>query len=125
MGREATNRLYRYLRWMARILSVLYLAFFLFMLIAHLAEDRGQFLELTLREGLGFLFIGVLFVGYLLAWRWATLGGALGVFATIAFRIVIDAPALMLVAMAFPGLLFLLSQSHRPAWIRRPGRREQ
>jgi hypothetical protein len=123
MEHETTHRRYGYLRWAARILSVLYLAFFLFMFTGHVVEDWGQFLALTLREGLGFLFIGVLFVGYLLAWKRETLGGALGVFATIAFRIVIDAPILMLVAMAFPGLLFLLSQSHRFFQIGAPGRR--
>ena len=109
MSHETPSRISRLLRWTARILSMLYLAFFLFMLIAHLVEDPGQFAALTFREGLGFLFVGVLFVGYLLGWKWEILGGALGVVATIAFSVAIGNPGPLLLILPIPGFLYLSS----------------
>ncbi|MHC4086198.1 MAG: DUF7670 domain-containing protein [Planctomycetota bacterium] len=108
ISHEATNRICRYLRWTARILSLLYLAFFLFMLTAHLVSDGMGSSAFTVPERLGFLFIGVLFVGYLMAWKWETLGGAIGVLATIGFHLAVGGGVILLLIMAFPGVLFLL-----------------
>ena len=79
------------------------------MLVADLPPGGEPSGALTFREGLGFLFVAVLFVGYILAWKWEALGGALGIAATVAFRVAIDAPVLMLLIMAAPGLLYLSS----------------
>ena len=94
------------LRWTARILSMFCLAYSFFLLIAELVRDWQQIL--TFREGLPLLSLGVLVVGYLLAWKWEPLGGALGVAATIAFGVSIDVGVVMPMIMAIPGFLFLL-----------------
>jgi len=102
----------RVLRYLARGISTCYLALFVFMSIASLMGDWQEGWtspELTFREGLGFLFAGIFFLGYSLAWKWEVLGGVLGIVATVAFRAAIDVPAVMLLIMVIPGFLYLSS----------------
>ena len=105
---ENLGRISGTLRWAARVLSSLYLAFFLSMLVGDvlLGEETSP---LTSREGLGFLFVAILFAGYILPWKWEVWGGALGIAATAAFGVAINTLVLLLLTVAAPGLLYLSS----------------
>ena len=96
------------LRWTARVLSSLYLAFFLSMIVGNLLTGE-EVVAPTFSEGLGFLCAAVLFGGYILGWKREAWGGAIGLAAIVAFRVAIDAPALMLLTVAVPRFLYLAS----------------
>jgi len=104
------------LRWTARILSVSYLAFFLFMLTAHLlGEPTGH--VFTFREGLSFACIGAYFAGCLLGWRKEVLGGALAMAAIVGLVLSLGTtvadltnPRMLLVLwLGLPACLYLLA----------------
>ena len=108
MSYETTNRNSGSFRWTVRILSILYLAFFLFMLTAHLVPDGGNLLHSRFLKD----WASYSLESYSLAIFWhgngTILGGALGVVATIGFQFAVGGVVILRLIMAFPGFLFLL-----------------
>ncbi|MEZ6060063.1 MAG: hypothetical protein R3C19_06860 [Planctomycetaceae bacterium] len=104
---DEINWLAQSLKWSARLVSSGYLAFFLFMLIAHLIPPGEPFGTLTLRESLGFVFVGVYFLGNLIAWKAQGPGAGIGLAGVIGFCFAV-APKLHLpLWMVVPCLLYL------------------
>lgn len=92
------------IRWIARIVGLLYIAFFLLMLIGEGMSPA----KLTFHEGLGFVFIFIYFVGLILAWKWEGVGGWIAIGGTIGWAVAIEEYSLLTVIMAAPAILFLI-----------------
>lgn len=107
---QKPTRLIFYLRWVARLGSLLSLAFLLLFFFG----EEMNFSQLTNSEIVGLLFFPVgITVGMLLGWRWETVGGALTVLSLLAFYKVMYAASgrfpegIWFALFALPGLLFL------------------
>jgi len=97
------------LKWSARLISVGYLAFFLFMLVAHLTPGGEPFGKLILVESLAFLFVGVYFTGNLIGWKTESLGGAIGLAGVLGFVFAANPKLHLPTYMIVPCLLFIAS----------------
>ena len=96
------------IRWIARIVGLLYLAFFLLMLIGEELSSSQESNPLTVSAWLGFVFVFIYFVGLILAWKWEGIGGLIAIGGTIGFFVTIQKYSLMILIMAAPALLFLI-----------------
>ena len=93
------------LRKAARASGALYLAYFFLIATARFLSFETQAPWKTDERGV--TLTSVVFVAYVLAWRWPGLGGALGLGATLMFHRLEDLPMLGLIIMGGPGLLHL------------------
>ncbi len=107
------NWLAQTLKWSARLVSSGYLAFFLFMLIAHLIPPGEPLGTLTLRESLGFVFVGVYFLGNLIAWKTEELGAGIGLAGVVGFCFAVDPKIHLPLWMVMPCLLYLATAAMR------------
>jgi hypothetical protein len=111
------------IRWMARLCAILAVVLIVAM---QLVPDpaTGTFAAPTIEQAILALFMpGLLVVGFILAWRWETLGGALIIASFPLFVLAIwvlqgtwlpvGVVALMWLLLGLPGVLFWLS-----AWLR-------
>ena len=96
------------IRWVARIVGLLYIAFFLLMFIGESLSSSQETNSMTLREGLGFVFVFIFFAGLILAWKWEGIGGFIALGGTIGWTIAIQAYSLITVIIAAPAILFLI-----------------
>ncbi len=110
--REHENSFLFYLRWAARLASVVCLAI---ILLFFLGEGFGA-AQIGAREWLGFLFfpLGV-FVGLVLAWKKEGLGGMINIFAVLGFYLIYGWllsgsfwQGWALIPFLIPGILFVL-----------------
>lgn len=121
---QKTSKLIVVLRWVARLGSLVSLAFLLLFFFG----EEMNLSQLTTAEILGLLFFPVgITVGMLLGWHWETLGGAVTVLSLLAFYKVMYAASgrfpegIWFALFALPGLLFLycgLSRRHTTRIIR-------
>ncbi len=101
------------IRWIARVWSLLSVAFILLMFLGEIfTEGFGTFNNIG--EAISFLFfpLGVT-VGMIIAWKWEGLGGFITTGSLIASNITWlltygQLYPLMIDALAFPGLLFII-----------------
>ena len=105
------NRSITIIRWTARIVGLLYIAFFLLMLIGEGLSSSQESNPLTVSAWLGFVFVFIYFVGLILAWKWEGIGGLIAIGGTIGFFVTIQEYSLLTVIMAVPALLFLVCWS--------------
>lgn len=98
------------LRWLARLGSLVSVAFLLLFLFG----EEMNLSEISFVEGIGLFFFPFgITVGMLLAWRWETLGGAITVLSLLAFYGVMYADrgtfpdGIWFMLFALPGLMFL------------------
>ena len=110
IGQLIPNRFITLLRWLARLSSLVSLAFLLLFFFG----EEMTFAQLTSSEILGLLFFPIgITVGMLLGWRWEVLGGCLTVLSLLAFYKVMYAAngrfpeGIWFSLFAFPGLIFL------------------
>ena len=110
MGNQKNkNRTVTIIRWIARILGVLFIAFFLLMFIGEELSSKQETSSIAVRELIGLVFDFVYFVGLILAWKWEGLGGLIAAIGLIAFAVTIpDAAILAYTIMAVPVILFLI-----------------
>ncbi len=102
MSSKITKTMTRILHTAAGFLTAIYLAIFLILMVGKLESP-----EWTFTEGLCCLFVGIMFIGYLLAFKKTMLGSVIGLAATIAFCIAIGSPGPFIVILPIPGILFL------------------
>ena len=108
-NKKSKNRTVTILRWIARILGVLYIAFFLLMFIGEELSSNQESNPIAARELMGLVFDFVYFVGLIVAWKWEGLGGLIAAIGLVAFAITIpDAAILAYTIMAVPVILFLV-----------------
>ncbi|KPL00500.1 MAG: hypothetical protein AMJ91_04435 [candidate division Zixibacteria bacterium SM23_73_3] len=108
------NRTISVIRWIARILSIISIAFILLMVVPQLFCPQ-ETNPLTLGEIVGLFFFpfGV-FIGLIIAWKWEGLGGMIAVGSVICFHVtmLISGGSLdinpFIEGTAVPGLLFLI-----------------
>lgn len=82
--------------WSARILSLLVIGFSLFMFVGYrFFHDSGEPNPLSTQAIVEFVFVGIGFIGLLLAWKWEILGA------------VISLLGFALLCMIFPVVLIL------------------
>ena len=104
------------IRWVARIWSILSIAFFLVMAIGEgfFARDSADFS--SMRDKIAFTFFPIgIFLGLILSWRWEGIGGVIVIGSIFAFYLTLwlydgklpRGPYFAL--LATPGLLFLVS----------------
>ena len=107
-NKKSKNRTVTILRWIARILGVLYIAFFLLMFIGEELSSNQESNPIAARELMGLVFDFVYFVGLIVAWKWEGLGGLIAAIGLVAFAITIpDAAILAYTIMAVPVILTL------------------
>ena len=99
------------LRWIARIWSIVSIAFVSFFVIAHIIGSEGFGTLNSLSEVVQFLcFPSGISIGMILAWKWEGLGGFITTGSIIAFHVI--RPDLIFDAgidgLAAPGILFLV-----------------
>ncbi|NIM98662.1 MAG: hypothetical protein GTO24_11465 [candidate division Zixibacteria bacterium] len=107
------NRTVTIIRWIARILSIISVAFLLIMVVPQLFSPQ-QSKPLAFGETVGLFFfpLGVC-IGLIIAWKWEGLGGMIAVGGAICFHVtmLITGGSLdinpFIEALAVPGLLFL------------------
>jgi hypothetical protein len=98
----------RILNWLARIWSIVSIAFILiFFLGSLLGPDKGGENDPSI---LMFVFFPIgLLIGLILAWKWKFTGGLIAVLSIILFHLTIEPEFnLFIELLAFPGLLFLI-----------------
>ena len=102
------------LRWIARIWSILGVAFLLFMLIGHVfGESKGITPTLSELVELLFFIVGIP-VGLIVALKWELIGGLIAVASLTAFHItyLVNRGQIELIpfvdGLAVPGFLFLI-----------------
>ena len=79
-----------YIRWTARIISSLLLAFFIFIIIAHVFSDEGsKFVELPFREQAILSLLLLEMVGLGIAWKWEIIGAVVTLAAHILFQVLL------------------------------------
>ncbi len=105
---KSKNQIIPIIRWIARIVGLLYIAFFLLMLIGEGLSSSQETNLLTFRAGLGFVFVFIFFAGLILAWKWEGIGGLVAIGGTIGFSVTIQEYSMMILIMAAPALLFLV-----------------
>ncbi|TWU29834.1 hypothetical protein Pla144_06130 [Bythopirellula polymerisocia] len=104
------SRVAIWFRWAGRILSLLFLGFFLFMLIAHLVPGaERQFGPLSFHDRLSFTCIALMFMGYLVAWKWQAIGGLIGLAAAAVLGFMTNISLPMFFLIGVPGLAYLFS----------------
>ncbi len=107
-SKQNQSRIITIIRWIARIVGLLYIAFFLLMLIGEGLSSSQETNPLTFRAGLAFVFVFIYFAGLILAWKWEGIGGWVAIGGTIGFFVTIQEYSLMIFIMATPALLFLV-----------------
>ena len=105
---KSKSRLVTIIRWIARILGVLFIAFFLLMFIGEELSSNQETNPIAARELIGLVFVFVYFVGLILAWKWEGLGGIIAAIGLIAFAILIPNALILAFVMAVPAILFLI-----------------
>lgn len=98
------------IRWIARIWSLLSIAFILYMVIGHLFGSEPQTINST-KDILAFSFFPTdVLIGLLIAWKWEGLGGIITI-GSVAGLYVLRPDLignLLIGAVAAPGILFLV-----------------
>jgi len=99
-------------RWIARIVGIVVLAFLLFFVLADLLNKDSGDSPLPLQDKVAFIFFPLsTIVGLGLAWRWEGLGGLItiaGLIGLLTIRPDLFSSPLLMAIIAIPGLLFLL-----------------
>ena len=101
------------IRWIARILSALFVVFILFFLLADLfgKEETGGGV-LSAKDGITFFFFPIsTIVGLVIAWNWERMGGlitVLGLIGLVTIRPDLLSSFFLIGIVAIPGLLFIL-----------------
>jgi hypothetical protein len=111
---KSKNRTVTIIRWIARILSIMSVAFLLIMVVPQLLNPQ-QSKTLTFGEIVGLFFfpLGVC-VGLIIAWKWEGQGGVIAVGSVICFHVtmLITGGSLdinpFIEGLAVPGVLFLI-----------------
>jgi len=94
-------------QWTARVLGLLYIAFFLVMINAHVLQGGG----FSVDEFAVLVFLAAVFTGYVVSWRADLFGGMISL-AVVAFLFVAfssQIPIGMLVTLAIPSMLHLVA----------------
>lgn len=109
--RKIRKKFNLYVRWLARIWSILSIAFLTFMVFAHIIGGEFGSFNST-QEFIMFCFfpIGII-IGMLIAWKNEGLGGAITTVSIIMFHIIGNLYSLdiWIDGLSVPGILFLLS----------------
>ncbi len=113
---DPQQRWIRVVRWSARGLAAAGLLFLLSMLVGHLFEPEPAVAEaaITFGEAMGFVWMGLLLVGYVVGWWRPLLGGAIAVGSMAAFYVWFSVLRGSFLAMGFlailalPGALYLV-----------------
>jgi membrane protease YdiL (CAAX protease family) len=102
------NRSILLIRWIARISSIVIVAFLLLMLVGEALSPTQQSSSTTSRETFGLLFFPIgLCLGLILAWKWEKAGGIIAIASMVAFHLTIKDAPLWMLGFAVPGLLFI------------------
>ena len=117
---SSQGRAIRVIRWTARILSVLFVAFCLLMFIGESLESRQRpdSPPLTTDAAVQLAIAGISLLGLLLAWKWELAGG---IIALAAYGVdgLINYGAFVMFPVAIVAILFLtcwwMSRPHRPS----------
>ena len=116
----SANRAVRWIRWTVRILSLLFVAFYLYIFIGEALEGRSrpQNPPMATRAVVELTIIGVSLLGLLLAWRWELAGGIVAL-AAFVLACLINHKLLVFYPVAIAAILFLtcwwFSRPHRPS----------
>lgn len=116
--RDKSSTTVRLLRWAARLTTILAIALIVAMQLVP-DPETGGFAAPTIEQAVLALFMpGLTLLGFLLAWRWEALGGAVMVAAfplfVLAVRVLngrwiqLDVALIMWALLALPGVLFML-----------------
>ncbi len=101
--------LVNYIKWIARIWSILSLLFISVILFGHIFENEGFNFNSKL-EFIWFLFfpIGV-YLGLIISWKLEGVGGLIIIGSLLSFHILSDSKFnIWIDGISFPGLLFLI-----------------
>ena len=108
------NRFVTIIRWIARIWSILSLAFLLLFFGASIFSSIGT-ATFIFKDVLQFVFFPIgLAIGLILAWKWEGLGGIIAIASIIAFHLQMLVThgkldlGLFFELLAAPGILFIL-----------------
>jgi hypothetical protein len=96
------------IRRIARISSIVIVAFLLLMFVGQAIAPTQQSSSMTSPEALGLLFFPIgLCLGLILAWKWEKAGGIIAIASMGAFQLTIKDAPLWMLGLAAPGLLFI------------------
>jgi hypothetical protein len=126
--KKTSNRITKWIRWIARIWSAPIIAYALMMVIGYTVNwvttgvaDPYAVEDYPFIENLPPIFMFLAILGLGIAWRWEKLGGIINLLfclATLPILIIhwpitqdprYIVPYILLVIVAFPGILFLIS----------------
>lgn len=102
------NRVVKWIRWAVRILSLLFVAFYLYFFIGEALEGWGrpQNPPMATRAVVELTMIGVSLLGLLLVWRWELAGGMVALVAFV-LACLINRGLLAFYPIAIAAILFL------------------
>ena len=105
---SSRGRATRVLRWTARILSVLFVAFCLLMFVGESLESRNRpgSEPLTADAAVQLAMMGVSLLGLLLAWKWELIGGIIALAAYVLVGL-INYKAFIVIPIPILALMFL------------------
>jgi ribose/xylose/arabinose/galactoside ABC-type transport system permease subunit len=117
---SSPDRTVKWIRWTVQILSLLFVAFYLYIFIGEALEGRSRPNNppMATRAVVELTIVGVSLLGLLLAWKWELAGGTVAL-AAFVLACLINHRLLVFYPVAIAAILFLacgwFSRPHRPS----------
>jgi hypothetical protein len=115
---KGKTRTVQIIRWIARILGLIYVAFWLMMFIGETLSQSGEPNTIEFHNLIGLIAVFAYMLCLIIAWKWEAIGGIAAIIFIIIFAVAVPDALLMCVFMALPAILFiicwLMSRSQTP-----------